>query len=198
LDGREHRRVRLRLKARVRWSAPLGQATELTETLDISRGGLLIHIASEHALGARVWVAFPYDSLLGENQPEIAARVVRVEPNGGSSQKLALQLLEHSSRPPATEKRTEPRLAIAFPVAVRPSYAPWPEEAMTVDTSASGLRFLTSREYACGETLRIKFGAVAPAEWPPEQELPARVVRVAMLSNRVSIEVAVQRERARE
>ena len=77
MASREHHRVQLRLPVRLRWTAPLGQKIELAETIDVSRGGLLVSTKERHAPGVPVWVTFPYDSSLGDGQPEIPARVVR-------------------------------------------------------------------------------------------------------------------------
>lgn len=77
MDSREHRRVRMRLPTRLRWSTPFGQKIELAETIDASRSGLLISVKESHASGITVWVTFPYDASLSDGQPEVAARVVR-------------------------------------------------------------------------------------------------------------------------
>jgi hypothetical protein len=67
----------MRLPARLRWTAPLGQKIELCETIDVSRGGLLLSSKEPHSTGVPLWVTFPYDPLLPDGQPEILARVVR-------------------------------------------------------------------------------------------------------------------------
>ena len=77
MKDREHRRVRMRLPARLRWTAPLGQKIELCETIDVSRSGLLLSAKEPHATGVPLWVTFPYDALLPDGQPEVLARVVR-------------------------------------------------------------------------------------------------------------------------
>lgn len=74
---REHHRVRIRLPARLRWATPFSQKTELSETLDVSRGGLLLSTKELHSAGGSLWVTFPYDASLPDGQPEILARVVR-------------------------------------------------------------------------------------------------------------------------
>src|SRR5215831_1039067 len=88
MDRREHHRVRLRLPARLRWAAPFGQTTEIAETLDVSRSGLRLPCREPHAPGVMLWVTFPYHESLGDGQPEIMARVVRLT-NGlaGAQQK---------------------------------------------------------------------------------------------------------------
>jgi PilZ domain len=77
MQTREHHRVRIRLPARLRWATPFGQKIELSETLDVSRGGLLLYTQELHSPGASLWVTFPYDASLPDGQPEILARVVR-------------------------------------------------------------------------------------------------------------------------
>jgi len=77
MDSRQHRRVRLRLPARLRWTTPFGQKIELANTLDVSRGGVLVSTKEPHSKGVMVWLTFPYDASLSDGQPEILARVVR-------------------------------------------------------------------------------------------------------------------------
>ena len=77
MDNRQHRRVRLRLPVRLRWSAPFGQKIELAETIDVSRSGLLVSMKEAHSCGTSLWITFPYDASLRDGQPEVAAQVVR-------------------------------------------------------------------------------------------------------------------------
>ncbi|HUC55573.1 MAG TPA: PilZ domain-containing protein [Candidatus Cybelea sp.] len=77
MDSRQHRRVRMRLPVRLRWTTPLGQKIELAETIDVSRSGLLVAAQEAHFSGTSVWVTFPYDISLRDGQPEVAAHVVR-------------------------------------------------------------------------------------------------------------------------
>lgn len=77
MDHREHRRVRMRLPVRLRWTTPFGQKIELGETLDVSRRGLLVSTKEPHDSGVSLWVTFPFDALLGDGQPEMSARIVR-------------------------------------------------------------------------------------------------------------------------
>jgi hypothetical protein len=79
MQDREHRRVRMRLPARLRWTTPLGQKIELCETIDVSRGGLLLSSKEPHSAGVPLWVTFPYDALLPDGQPEVLAWVVRCD-----------------------------------------------------------------------------------------------------------------------
>ena len=77
MDSREHRRVRMRLPVRLRWTTPFAQKIELGETIDVSRGGLLVSTKEPHSSGVPLWVTFPYDASLGDGQPEMLARIVR-------------------------------------------------------------------------------------------------------------------------
>ena len=77
MDSRDHRRVRMRLPVRLRWTTPFGQKIELGTTIDASRSGLLVSTKESHTSGVPLWVTFPYDSLIGDGQPEMFARIVR-------------------------------------------------------------------------------------------------------------------------
>src|ERR1700742_2967578 len=77
MDRREHHRVQLRLPARLRWTTPFGQKTEVCTTVDVSRGGVLVPCREPHAEGMPLWVTFPYDNSLMVAQPEVLSRVVR-------------------------------------------------------------------------------------------------------------------------
>ncbi len=59
MDRREHHRVQLRLPARLRWTTPFGQKTEVCTTVDVSRGGMLVPCREPHAEGMPLWVTFP-------------------------------------------------------------------------------------------------------------------------------------------
>jgi len=79
MDSRRHRRVRMRLPVRLRWTTPFGQRIELADTIDVSRSGLLVSTRESHTPGVTVWVTFPYDASLSDGQPEIPARVARCD-----------------------------------------------------------------------------------------------------------------------
>jgi len=79
MDNRQHRRVRMGLPVRLRWSTPFGQRIELANTIDVSRGGLLVSTKESHTPGVTLWVTFPYDASLADGQPEILARVARCD-----------------------------------------------------------------------------------------------------------------------
>ncbi len=77
MDSRQHRRVRLHLPVRLRWTAPFGQKIETANTVNVSRSGLLVSTREPHTPGVPVWVTFPYDAASSDGQPEIVGRVVR-------------------------------------------------------------------------------------------------------------------------
>jgi hypothetical protein len=231
MDSREHRRVRMRLPARLRWTTPFGQKIELVETIDVSRRGLLISAREPHASGLRLWVTFPFDSSLGEGQPEMSAHIVRCQEMqevrervpaasasaAGRSARLdqivsavavcdapatfavAIQFDEHAhassngnghGREP--ERRGSQRRDLAVPVRVRPQMIPWFEEAMTIDFSATGLRFRSHREYAPGDYLGVAFKESTPALWHGTGEFRSQVVRVAPAPDDFALDVSVR------
>src|ERR1700687_3829688 len=212
MDRREHHRAQLRLPVRIRWNTPFAQKTEVCRTLDISRGGLLVPCHEAHAPGVGLWVTFPYDTSLGDGQPEMLAKVVRVRPahNGNGSPSIDLDANEpavalHFALSPRTlangnghakehERRDSPRRPLALPVRVRPEHIPWFEEAMTMDVSAHSLRFLSSREYQQGDRLLLSFEATASAPWPVASETSARVLRIESLPDSAALAVTIVRE----
>src|SRR6266566_3239585 len=211
--SRQHRRVRMRLRARLRWTTPLGQKIELAETRNVSRGGLLVSSREFHAAGVEFWVTFPFDPSLGDGQPELLARVVRCDRSheGGhhtaaaaektSSEApfiLALHFLgpahaRSNGNRPGRERRSSPRRLLAVPIRVRPEQVPWFEETMSLDFSPRGLRFRSHREYAEGEVLRITFENHSPALWPGSVEFRAKVVRLFPAADGARLDVAVCR-----
>jgi len=221
MDRREYHRAQLRLPVRLRWSTPFGQKTELCKTSDISRGGLLVPCTETHALGVPLWVTFPYDPSLRDGQPEILAQVVRVAPvsngsNGNTSDGAAESSVSDSQpaaialhfqpqfhserngnsngRPKERERRASPRRSLAVPLRVRLAHVPWFEEAMTIDVSARGLRFLTTREYAPNAHLLVSFEPLASVPWPTDTELATRVVRIESIPQSSALAVTVVRQ----
>ena len=152
---RAYRRVRIRLPARLRWPSPFGQKIELAETMDVSRGGLLLSSRELQAPGVPLWVTFPYDASLREGQPEGPARLVRCKQLSMSPfvYSLAIQF-EAQARPVSNgngarrdpERRGSPRRWLAIPIRVRLENVPWFEEAMSLDFSPRGMRFRGQRE----------------------------------------------------
>lgn len=210
MDRREHHRAQLSLPVRIRWNTPFGQKTEICRTLDISRGGLLVPCQETHANGVPLWVTFPYDASLGDGQPEMMAKVVRAAPRNGNGHKpsglkspaVALHFGSHGRADSngyghgvaqERERRESPRRALAVPVRVRQEHVPWFEEAMTLDISEQGLRFLSSREYQEGQRLLIAFEPMAAIPWP-HAETSARILRIEARLQSAALVVSIRRE----
>jgi PilZ domain len=222
MDRREHHRAQLNLPVRLRWTTPFGQRTEVCETQNVSRGGLLVPAAETHASGVSLWVTFPFDNSLGDGQPEIPAKVVRTketqngaehangnaasrhnttrEKNGVGRTLLALHFApvarsrrNGDAHRVEKERRLSARRALSLPIRVRPEQMLWFEEAMTINVSANGIRFLSTREYLTGELLLISFESPATAPWTGATEFRSRVVRTESRSQASALEVTVCR-----
>ncbi len=182
---RRHPRAQLRLPARIRWQGPLGMRLEVTETIDVSREGLLLRCAEPCETMIRVWVTFPFDAkVVGAAQPEMPARIVRTEEDFAGGFRAALQFYPPARsvmRPASRERRKFPRACFALPIFVRPTGMPWPEESMTDDISRGGVRFETAHIYAVGDRALVK---VPWNEWADAGEISGRVVRVESLADR--------------
>jgi hypothetical protein len=178
-EMRKHARAQLRIPTRIRWRGPLGMRLEVTQTIDVSREGLLIHRDQPCDVSARVWVAFPFDPAANSAaQPETPARIVRTEEDPSGGYRVGVRLLRPprwTPRPADQERRSSPRIPFALPIFVRLAGTPWPEESMTQDLSRSGVRFETSHIYAAGEMVLAK---IHWGEWAKAGEIPGRVVRV--------------------
>lgn len=183
-ERRKHPRAQLTMPVRLRWPGPLRQTTEITETLDVSRGGLLVYSADGPHPGRSLWLTFPYENSMTAAGPEILAHVLRVERRAAGGSFIAIRfdvsVLPGVAGKPPVERRFLPRTLIGVPIAVRAPSCPWPEETMTLDLSAGGLSFITPRVYNLGDTLKVAMRlGVTPAGWDSSGEMAARVVRVA-------------------
>src|SRR5215470_15249853 len=120
MPTREHHRVRIHLPARLRWTTPFGQKIELSETLDVSRGGLLLSTKELHSAGASLWVTFPYDASLPDGQPEVLARVVRssksVEAISAANGRLAVSKQKASTQARSGKPGKSARAVQMYPV----------------------------------------------------------------------------------
>jgi hypothetical protein len=211
MQPRQHRRVRLRLPVRFRWTAPFGQQTEICESVDASRGGLLVRSEFSHAAGASLWVTFPYDASLRDGQPEIPARVIRSYKPGEMSSETRRAAADQSffvaicfapnvhavhngnGHEGVAERRSSARHPLSVPVRIRPEQMIWFEETMTMDVSSEGLRFVSNREYARADRLLISFDAYSSAPWPSGRELLAQIVRIDTLPDKKALAFIVQR-----
>jgi hypothetical protein len=203
MQRRQHPRVRLRLSARLRWSAPLGQRIEQCETINASRGGLLVECHEGHRAGFPLWVTFPFDAEASAMQPEVPARIVRSDAaSEGKVERweVALQFERTASAPGNNGKNTS--LAkkngagknIALPIRVRPPCVPWHEEAMTFEVAPGKVTFVTNREYAFGERLLISFDSRSDAPWSGDDEWEGEVTGIEMAANSDSVTVTVRRK----
>lgn len=199
---REHRRVRMRLPARLRWTTPFGQKIELAQTVDVSRSGLLLSSKEPHDAGVPLWVTFPYDASSSEGQPEFLARVIRCSELHTAPPTFALAI--HFEGPGHAgsngnlgrrdpERRASPRRMLAVPIRVRPEPVPWFEETMSLDFSPRGMRFRSHREYAEGELLRIALEDASSTTWRGAGEFRAKVVRVAPAADGLTLDIGVCR-----
>lgn len=201
IERRFHHRVPLTLPIRLRWAGPFGQTIEVSRTRDVSRSGVLVECAQPHPPGASLWVTFPYDSALPEDPSEFPARVVREGRADSGRHFLGIELI--SSRRSgagdnglrkAGEQRCSPRRAISVPVWVRLAEVPWYEEAMTLDISFQGMRFLSTRLYEPGNRVYVSLRAGTPrSSWNSSRENLALVVRADPDPRTNQVAVAVRR-----
>jgi hypothetical protein len=190
-ERRKHPRAQVTMAVRLRWPGPLRQTTEITETLDISRGGLLVYSIDGSHTGRPLWLTFPFESSMALPEPETRAHVLRVErrPAGGNFLAIGFNspaIVGNAAKPPV-ERRFFSRTVIGVPIAVREISCPWAEEAMTLDISVDGLSFITPRIYNLGDTVKVAMRpGITPAGWSSPGEISARVVRVAAAAFRGS------------
>jgi len=190
IEQRRYVRVQLHLPARLRWVGPLGQVVEVTDTLDVSRGGALVYRSESCEAGALVWVTVPFQADTND-QPEIAARVVRVKTTATGGHLLAIEF-EQPKRAVRTvghfNRRGAERMPLAMPVSVWMGNFPWPEETMTVDVSDGGMMFRSARHYELGEIVRVA-GKRAPLA--DGEARHARVVRIEELKGNAQQRIAL-------
>jgi hypothetical protein len=178
LELRKHPRSHLQMLARIRSRGPFGMRLEVTQTIDASREGLLVHRREPCDPPSRVWVVFPFDPSSAAVQPETPARVVRVEDDPMGGYRVALHLEQPSREqhePPVDERRATQRIPFALPIFVRPKGTPWPEESMTRDVSSGGAKFYTLQGYLPEDTV---LATIPWGEWSNCGEISGRVVRV--------------------
>jgi hypothetical protein len=200
MQRRQHPRVRLRLSARLRWSAPLGQRIEQCATINASRGGLLVECRAAHAAGFPLWVTFPFDPEASAAQPEVLARVVRRDAASEAKADRWALALQFEQAPTANNAKNaggakkNGERNIALPIRVRPPNMPWHEEAMTFEVAPGKVKFVTNREYAFGERLLISFDARSDAPWSGDEEWEGEVTGIELDANSDSVTVTVRRK----
>ncbi len=190
-EQRRSARVQLNLPVRLRWQSALRQTVEVSQSLDVSRTGLLFYRTQPLPVNSRLWVMHPYSPENAGGHPETPARVVRVKTTPGGGQLVAVEF-EFPRRSVAAvgkfNRRKSDRTSLALPVTVRRENIPWPEESMTLDVSPSGVAFRSAQQYAIGEEVRVK---VAYGPWAAAGELRARVVRMEATPNSVEQRIAL-------
>jgi PilZ domain-containing protein len=216
MQRRSHIRVRLRLPARLRWSAPLGQRTDECQTINLSRSGVLLACSEQHAPGYPVWVTIPFDAA-ASSQPETLARVLRCErwkqPEAeAAGWKVAMHF---EGKAPskrsgngdlrARAQRNGSESLLALPIRVRPFDVPWYEETMTVEVSTEKLKFLTNREYSFGQRLKVAFARDSEPPWKldgpaagssaADDEWDTQVTGIEMQAGQESLCVTVRKKR---
>jgi hypothetical protein len=191
-ERRRYPRAPLNLPVRLRWIGALGQTLVHTQTLDVSRGGLLapLELQRDQAfhLHSPAWATLPYDEANPQLQPETPARVAwhRHTPAGafllGLEFKSVLDAQPESAAPPGLERREHPRSTLAVPVRVHWAGSPWPEDSMTINVSGGGILFCARRLYAPGDevTLTLPRGLL-PGLASGGEDVPARVLRRSSL-----------------
>jgi PilZ domain len=195
VEQRRHPRAQLHLPVRLRWLGPLGSLLEVTQTLDTSRGGLLVYRADSCMVDTRVWVTFPFDPEATEAQPEIAARVVRVKntPSGGHLVALHLETWRsRDGRLVPLERRKSPRVPLSLPVRVRLADVIWPEETMTLEVSEGGLTVESARLCQPGDSIRVQ---LPNGQWTRAGESAAIIVHVEIRPGAAAQRVGIAWER---
>jgi len=186
-ERRTHSRAPLRLPARIRWLSPLGLRVEMTETVDVSRDGVLVRRNEPCELFARVWIVFPFVRGAGVSvQPETPGRITRVAPAKGGGYWVGLRVENAdrgSKRPAEQERRRCERVPCALPIFIRLAETPWPEESMTCDLSSQGVRLETSHIYSTGQ---VVIAQIPWGEWSTRGQIWGRVVRTEALTNQLN------------
>src|ERR1022692_2440017 len=202
--GRERRGrpgVLLELPVRVRWLGPFGLETEITQTRNASRDGVLVSSDSSRQPGSLLWATFPYDPAVAFTESETPGKVARSAAESVGKNIIAISFHQNdpispgdvipsndsSSRRESDDRRCHARISLAYLVRVTRTactspnqQAPiepfWPEETMTLDVSPDGMIFCTLRIYSLDEQLLIAAQAGRKLSGGERQ---ARVVRVS-------------------
>jgi hypothetical protein len=201
-ERRQRPRVLLQLPVRVRWLGPFGLETEVTQTENVSRDGLLISSFSPRQPGSQVWATFPYDAAVAFTESETPGTVAWCEAESANNNMIAISFHPGDPRSqrsfPAADdtnaahrsddRRSQTRIPLAYLIRVS-RIAPTrqelqstlqqssqPEETMTVNVSPGGMVFCTVRIYSPNERLAI---AAPAARNLSAGSRYARVLRVA-------------------
>lgn len=184
-EQRTRSRVRLSLPVRIRQIGPPRAAVDVTQTVDVSRNGILFRTRLPYQLDTTVWLTMPYQVSAGAHDLEFPATVVRIARMADGSGEIALRF--HSARAdewtPAygtsreslrtNERRGKNRVRMTLPIRVRQEDAA--EESTTIDVSRTGVLFRSAQPYRIGQTVWVAM-PYQPGARP--EEVPARVVRI--------------------
>jgi hypothetical protein len=190
------------LPVRIRWLGPFGLETEVTQTENVSRDGLLISSFNPRQPCSQLWATFPYDAAVAFTESETPGTVAWCAAESANKNMIAISfhpndplrerdLPAADGRPAAAEshdRRSKTRIPLAYLIRVsrtppidqdsqaaldQPSQ---PEETMTVNVSPVGIVFCTVRIYSLNERLTISASAARNLS---EGKRYGRVVRVA-------------------
>jgi PilZ domain-containing protein len=163
---------------RIRWRDSFGLQSEVAQTLDLSRNGILVPCNEAWSNRTRFWVTLPYDADDTTGlQPEMPARMVRTAHTRSGARQAALHLqVPHSGiRSKFEERRSSPRLPFSLPVTIRRDGAYAAEVTMTIDLSYVGVRFEATRFYAADDFVHVH---IPSGSWAERGEIPGRVLRI--------------------
>jgi hypothetical protein len=182
----------------------LGQRTDQCETVNVSRGGLLLACEEAHGVGHPVWVTIPFDPQSSGAQPETLARVVRCFPAieeklTGWSVAMHFENVAHAQTRGNGSIRGDKSQngagnKISLPIRVRPLRVPWHEDAMTLEVARDKLKFVTNRQYTFGQKLLISFAAGGEAPWTGDGEWETQVTGIEMEAGSESLCVTVRKK----
>jgi hypothetical protein len=163
---------------RIRWRDAFGLQSEIAQSLDLSRNGVLVPGNQSWSHHTRFWVTLPYDASDTTGlQPEMPARMVRAVHTHSGQLHAALHFqLPHSGiRSKFEERRSSPRLPFSLPVTIRRDGAYAAEVTMTIDLSYVGVRFEATRFYAADDFVHVH---IPSGSWAERGEIPGRVLRI--------------------
>lgn len=206
-ERRRRERLDLKLPIRLRWHGPLVPLLEASETVDVSRAGLLICRQEPCRVKAPLWVRFPFHAEARVTQPETLARVAHVKALAACGYLVGLAYEESEDGSPSAhspvrtaalgfapdkpERRSSTRVCLGLPVRARKADTRWPEETVTTDVSEMGVRFHSARFYALGDPVRVALTYLYDS-WESAEELFGHVVRVEPLPDSTLDSVAVR------
>ena len=204
-EMRRFPRIPLVVRVRLRWVGALGLETEVIETRDTGRGGILVTSEHERRAGTPVWVTFPFNPDEADCLPEFPAHVAYSQPtvagdvrvgigfdsahgrdaharhigNGnGAGHNGSGSLWSRAKRAifGIEERRRHVRMAVALPISVRRGDSPWPDEVISVNVSAGGAEFCSRQIYEVGARIDVE---LPEGRWAVRGKHTARILRVA-------------------